>query len=155
MSDVNEMTRPETAEPERPKLTFTREFAVPLPRPETAYMISASDWGRIKRDIKRIVPAKNWFVVAGSIFAGVFVSAVFCAISLAASNNPPAWTTYTAWSAAIVSLVLGCGLFCLEFQQRGDIGQSTGDIIGEMEKLEQASAAAEADEDNPSGAEVK
>jgi hypothetical protein len=150
MSDVNEKTRPETIEPKEPKLTFTQEYAVVYPRCETAYMIPASGWERIKRDVKRIVPAKNWFVIGGSICAGVFVSAVFCIIGLAASTNPPVWAKYTAWSASIVSLVLCVSLFYLESQQRGDLRQSTSDVIADMEKLEQTSNTSETDEATPS-----
>ena len=54
-------------------------------------MIPASEWNRIKRMVGRIVPAKNWFQVAGSIFAGVSITAIFCIVGFAASKEVPFW----------------------------------------------------------------
>ena len=120
------------------KITFTRDFSVALPRGEQAYMIAVSEWNRVKRMVERIVPAKNWFVVAGSICAGVFFSAVFCLIGFAASNDVPVWARSVGWSAAICALVLSASLFYLDSQQRADIRESTDDVTQEMERIEKS-----------------
>jgi hypothetical protein len=129
-----------------PKITFSREYSVSLPSGETAYIIPASEWERIKRIVGRIVPPKNWFVVAGSICAGVFVSAVFCLIGFAAAwNNVPTWAKAVTGSAMVCAVVLSVGLFYLDTQQRGDIRESTGDVTREMERLEQSSQSTQAE----------
>jgi hypothetical protein len=127
-------------------ITFTRDYSVGLPRGETAYMIPATEWNRIKKMIKRLVPAKDWFVVAGSVCAGVFFSAVFCLIGFAASNNVPVWAKAVAWSASVCALLLGACFFYLDTQQRSNLKESTNDVTLEMEQLEALCQASKLDE---------
>jgi len=147
MADANEIAA-QSAEGAERKITFSRDYSVALPRGERAYMIPASEWERLKRMVSRIVPAKEWFLVAASICIGIFVSAVFALIGFSASwNSVPMWAKAIASSAAVCALVLSIGLFYLDTQQRGDIKESTNEVTSEMEEIEKACRAAEADDD--------
>jgi len=141
MSNTKDVVaQPENAER---KFTFSREYSVAVPGGEPAYVIAASEWDRIKKMIVRIVPPKNWFVVAGSICAGMFASAVFCLLGFAPSwDNVPTWAKAVAGSVTACALVLSVGLFYLDTQQRGNIRESTTDVTTEMERLETSSQAA-------------
>jgi len=118
------------------KVSFTREFSAFLPGGVTAFVIPATEWNRVKRMIARITPAKTWFVVAGSICAGVGISAVSCLIGFASAKDVPTWAKAVSWGSLCTGVVLCIGLFYLDSQQRSDISYSTKEVLKEMEQLE-------------------
>ena len=124
------------AEQEKQRITFTRDYSVSVPRGEQAYVIPASEWTRIKRMVARIAPAKNWFEIAGSICAGIFVSGIFCLLSFAASKEVPSFARVVAWVATVCGVLLSCALYYLSSQQRTSIAASAQDVAHEMENLE-------------------
>lgn len=117
-------------------IAVSREFSVELPKGEGGFLVLRSDWNRIKTMIARIVPAKNWYQVCGSICVGLAVSAIFSLIGFASSKDVPSWAKLTDWCVLVSGIVLSIGLFALDAQQRSYTIQRTADVTEEMDRIE-------------------
>jgi hypothetical protein len=101
-------------------------------------MIPASEWGRLKRMISKLVPPKNWFQAGGWLFLGIAITSRLAMLGtgdLSLHKNTVSWATIVCFG------VLAAALFYLDRQQRQDIAQSSRTIIDEMVALEGMYAA--------------
>ncbi len=121
--------------------TFTRDYSVPRPRSEQAYLIPASEWERLKRMIRRIAPAQNWFQVGASVCAGVFFTAVFSLVSFSQSKEVPQWAKIVAWVCIFCGALLTIALVAVDKQQTQQITVSANDVLEEMTQLEASHAS--------------
>lgn len=131
---------------------FTQDYAVYRFKRQGVYPIQESDWNRLKRMIKAIIPHKRIFQILSSISFGIFASSMFALIAFQSATQLDSWVLPTTWSIFSVSLILGIGLLVLDYKQKEIIQVSTTNVIAEMDLLEQSydrTAAESATNDNP------
>ena len=121
-----------------PSVKFTQDYVLYTPRQQAVYPVSETDWERIKRRIKAIVPVKRHFEAASSFCAGVCGSGVLALIGLYSAMTLPPWVKPATWGVTIVAGVLGFAFHSLDNQQKVIVTTSTEDVIGEMEVIEQS-----------------
>jgi len=120
------------------KFKFSREFSVDVPPAGRAYFIPVTEWERLKRMIRQIVPPQNWFQAGGWLFAGIAATTL---IGIWQSDNPSLHFKVVAWAVVLCGAIMAIALFCLDGQQRQDITQSAQSVIDEMIELENTYAA--------------
>jgi hypothetical protein len=123
---------------EKRNITVSREYSLPLPRSEQAYMIPASEWGRLKRMISKIAPPRNWFQAGGWLFLGIAITSF---LPMLGAGDFSFHRNIVPWAAIVCFGVLAAALFYLDTQQRQDITQSSKTVIDEMLALEGMYAA--------------
>jgi len=116
--------------------TFTQDYYVFQAKPVGVYPMKETDWDRLKRMIKSIIPNKRIFQVLYSIAIGIFCSSIFSLIAFYITTNVPNWALMTNWIISIVSLIIGSGFVLLDIQQKEVINQSTESVLSEMEIIE-------------------
>jgi hypothetical protein len=116
--------------------TFTQEHYMYQAKPVGVYPMKETDWERLKRMIKLIIPNKKIYQVLYSIAIGIFSSSVFSLITFQITTNIPNWALITTWICTIASLFLGIGFLIIDNQQKEIINQSSESIIKEMEIIE-------------------
>jgi hypothetical protein len=118
------------------KVKFTQDYLVRTPRERAFYPIPESDWERLKRMIRSVVPARRLFQNLGSAAAGIFGSAVLALVAVYSTPNLPAWVKPTTLAIGATSFILGIAFYVLDSVQRHIIQSSTDDVIREMETIE-------------------
>jgi hypothetical protein len=134
--------------PDEPKrrgpFAFAQEISVDQPAPSKAYFILESDWDRIKRMIREIVPYGGGFQVLWSLCTGICASSVFGLVSLViVGDKAPIWTWTVTWVAAIATLLLAILAFFVDRGQRKAISRNTSTILEEMTLLEKRHQASQ------------
>ena len=101
---------------DKPKFVISPDYQLYSPKPEGVYPVPESDWERVKRMVREIIPVRSWFQAGAATFFGVFVSALFALISFSQYKNVPSWALVTTLSGLVVGLVLAVALFFLDQQ---------------------------------------
>ncbi len=117
---------------------FTQDYQVYQAKQEGIYPIKETDWYRLKRMIKSIIPHKRIFQVLYSIAIGIFCSSIFSLITIYLVESAPNWAILTNWIITLVSLVCGAGLIILDNQQKEIVTKSADEVIKEMTLIENA-----------------
>ncbi len=118
--------------------TFNQDYVVYQAKKEGIYPIKESDWLRLQRLIKGIIPLKNIFQIMSSLAFGVFASALFTLIAFHAAEKLSTWVLPTTWVIFVVSFIAGVGLLILDSQQKEMITYSTNDVLNEIKEIEKA-----------------
>ncbi|MFN3801884.1 hypothetical protein, partial [Belliella pelovolcani] len=105
---------------------------------EGVYPIKETDWTRLKRLVKGIIPNKSLFQILSSISFGVFASAIFALIGFNTAEKLDNWVIPTTWVIFSVSLIAGIGLLILDRLQKDMITYSTNDVLTEMTEIEKS-----------------
>jgi hypothetical protein len=125
------------------KLTVSHEFSVLQPRPQNAYLIAETDWKRIKRIVKEIVPHKDLYQWVSSFSAGVSVSSAFALLSFKlSSSSPPSWAWTVVSSAFVGSATATAAFFYFNLQQRRTTVRSVEGVLVEITEIEENLAPA-------------
>ena len=122
---------------DKPRLVVTSEYQLYQLKPQGVYPVPESDWERIKRMIREIIPVHNWYQALAAMFFGVFVAAIFTAVSFSASSQVPRWAQLTTWSGMVIGFVLAPCLFFLDRTQKQSVTRSAKTVIDEMELMEE------------------
>ena len=117
---------------------FTQDYQVYQVKQEGIYPIKETDWNRLKRMIKSIIPHKRIFQMLYSIAIGIFGSSIFSLITIYLVNSAPNWAILTNWIITLVSLICGVGLMVLDNQQKEIVTKSADEVISEMTLIENA-----------------
>ena len=117
---------------------FSQDYAVYKPKQQGVYPIEESDWNRLKRMIKNIIPHRRIYQVLSSIFFGIFASAIFALIAFKSAKELESWVMPMTWSLFFISLILGLALLILDSQQKGIISVSTNTVLDEMKAIEES-----------------
>jgi hypothetical protein len=123
-------------EVEMDDLKFSQDYVVYKVKKEGVYPIKESDWARLKRLIRNVIPNKRIFQVLASIAFGVFGSAIFSLIALINTEGLKTWVIPTNWILFCVSLISGIALLILDKQQKDMITMSANDVLNEMVEIE-------------------
>lgn len=117
---------------------FSQDYVVYKAKKEGVYPIKETDWSRLKRLVKGIIPNKSLFQILSSISFGVFASALFSLIGLKTAVKLENWVMPTSWVIFWVSLIAGIGLLILDRLQKEMITYSTNDVLTEMTEIEKS-----------------
>jgi hypothetical protein len=117
---------------------FSQDYVVYQAKKEGVYPIKETDWTRLKRLVKGIIPNKSLFQILSSISFGVFASAIFALIGLNTAEKLGTWVMPTTWVIFSVSLIAGIGLLILGRLQKDMITYSTNDVLTEMAEIEKS-----------------
>lgn len=117
---------------------FSQDYQVYQAKQEGIYPIRETDWDRLKRMIKSIIPHKRIFQMLYSISIGIFGSSIFSLITIYVLDSPPFWALLANWIITLVSLICGGVLIILDNQQKEIVTKSTDEVINEMTLIENA-----------------
>jgi len=117
---------------------FSQDYVVYKAKKEGVYPIKETDWTRLKRLVKGIIPNKKLFQIFASIFFGSFVSSIFALIGFETAEKLDAWVMPTTWVIFSVSLIAALGLLLLDRSQKDMITYSTNDVLTEMTEIEKS-----------------
>jgi hypothetical protein len=117
---------------------FSQDYVVYKAKKEGVYPIKETDWTRLKRLVKGIIPNKSLFQILSSISFGVFASAIFALIGFNTAEKLDSWVIPTTWVIFSVSLIAGIGLLILDRLQKDMITYSTNDVLTEMTEIEKS-----------------
>lgn len=115
---------------------FSQDYVVYKAKIEGIYPIKETDWSRLKRLVKGIIPNKSLFQILSSISFGVFASAIFSLIAFNTADNIESWVMPSTWVIFSVSLIAGVGLLILDRKQKEMITYTTNDVLTEMTEIE-------------------
>ncbi|EPJ7186863.1 hypothetical protein N1Z88_003638 [Citrobacter amalonaticus] len=123
-----------------PSFKMSQDYELIPPKKKRAYPILVEEWVHLKTRIKGIRDNANFYHTAGSIIMGVAGSALVAALTLNLPNEADgrmAFPLIIAWFIFVSSII--CGALCLFFayHQREAQKTSAGDIITQMELIEQ------------------
>jgi hypothetical protein len=119
-------------------IKITQDYVVYNVKKECIIPIRESEWMRLRRMIKGIIPHRKIFQIISSILWGVFGSAIFSLIAFQTADNLDQWVLPTTWTIFFVSMILGICLLILDGQQKEIINISTESVLGEMDIIEKA-----------------
>jgi hypothetical protein len=128
-----------------PRVKFTQDFVLYTPGQQAVYPIPETDWERIKRRIKAIVPVKRHFEAWSSFCAGVCGSGAVAIIGLYIATTLPPWVKPATWALTVTAGVLAASFYSLDSQQKVIVTTSTDDVINEMNAIEQGFVRADAE----------
>jgi len=117
---------------------FSQDYVVYKAKKEGVYPIKETDWTRLKRLVKGIIPNKSLFQILSSISFGVFASSIFGLIGFKTAEKLDTWVMPTTWVIFSVSLIAGVGLLILDRLQKDMITYSTNDVLTEMTEIEKS-----------------
>jgi hypothetical protein len=120
------------------ELKFSQDYVVYKAKMEGVYPIKETDWTRLKRLVKGIIPNKRLFQILSSISFGIFASAIFALIGFETAEKLDAWVMPTTWVIFFVSFIAGSGLLILDVKQKEMITYSTNDVLTEMTEIEKS-----------------
>lgn len=119
------------------KYTIRQEYLVYKIKEKKVYPVCESDWERIKRMIRNIVPHKRIYQIFANIFIGICISSAFSLVAFNAAEKIAPWVLPAMWCIFSVSLLLSIALLFLDSQQKTIISTSAGNVITEMMQIEE------------------
>jgi hypothetical protein len=122
--------------PQKSTFNFTTDYVVYPIREQGIYPIRESDWFRIKRLTKNIIPPLRIFEILASGFVGVTGSALLSIIAFYNTSSVDPSLIMIAWATLICSLVLSIVLFIIDSQQKRIVTTSVENVIQEMDSIE-------------------
>ena len=87
-------------------ISIPHDLDVVYPERETGYVVTQSDWKRLRKRVEKIQSFGPTFLSLGCLLLGVGVTALFAVVTLLLMNVETAWRT-VSWVVAISSLVSG------------------------------------------------
>jgi|ERR1700722_1620203 len=118
---------------EEPKIRVSQEYSVTLPQNRNAYMVLITDWQKIKRMIRKMVPQQNWYQICASLSAGVALTTL---VGFVLADNPTEHFKIVTGFVLLASCLFAIGLFALDAQQRKYVSESSSNVLEEMDELE-------------------
>lgn len=115
---------------------FSQEYVLYKSKKEGVYPIKETDWYRIKRLIRGIIPNKNNFQTLSSTSFGFSASAIFSFIGFMTVEKLNKWIIPITFLLSTISLLAGIGFFFLDRFQNKMITYSTADVLTEMQEIE-------------------
>ncbi len=115
------------------EITVSREFSVHQPMRQHAFVIPETDWKRVERAVRGIIPSRDVHQILASILAGVFLTSGSVLTSFYfVIPTPPNWAWTTAICATICSLLLAIALFVFHLQQQATTVRTVNSALSEM-----------------------
>ena len=116
--------------------TVTRQFTALPPRHEIVLIVMESDWLRIERLVKELVPHTSAYQVAASISSGTLVSFICFWFSLELSTAPtPCWAWIVASCVIFSSALMSVMCFLFDSRLKINTVRNAKSILGELENV--------------------
>ena len=118
------------------EITVSREFSVHQPMRQQAFVIPETDWKRVERAVRDIIPSRDVYQILASILAGVFLTSASVLTSFYfVSPAPPNWAWTTTICASICSLLLTIALVVFHLQQQKTTVRTVISALSEMSDI--------------------
>jgi len=116
--------------------TVTRHFNLLHPRQENVLLVMESDWLRIERMMKALVPYTSAYQVAASISSGSLVSFICLSLSLELSAAPiPCWVWIVDICIICSSALMTAMCFLFDSRLRTHAVRSVEGTLSELEDV--------------------
>ena len=135
ISSLN-LEREGPAEP-RPEVYVTQVNILYKPKRQTIYPIPETDWERLKRTIRQILPYGSLLQVFGAVFYGVVASGIFSIMAFHLLSGIPPWLKPAAYAITISSFIIGTVFFILDRSQKRGVTGTVNNVLEEMELIEE------------------
>jgi hypothetical protein len=122
------------------KLNWSRDetIAVPVPEKEGRIAVRRSDWGRCRRNVKRLTQLPPTLSVWYSICFGIAASAGASIIPIHAAKDLPSWVTPLYVCATAATALLGIVIAILDFRLREQRKSRVDDVDADMQEIEES-----------------
>ena len=120
-----------------PNPQFTQNYNTYSLKDQGIFPIKETDWNRLKRLIRDIIPHERWFRLGGSILLGISGSSMFALITLSSTTITKHWVEPTHWIILLVSLILGVALLILDSTHKDIITNSASAVLDDMSEIEE------------------
>ncbi|MBT5492060.1 hypothetical protein HOK00_07450 [bacterium] len=115
-----------------------QEYEILPTKNKISYVITIDEWKNIKSKIKKIICKENWYIVIGSLFGGMCLSALVSILSLDFPSNISElnWHYIITSLVCIISFITGALLFFFGNKKNSHINYSKDNIIELMDSIE-------------------
>jgi hypothetical protein len=106
------------------------------PKDQTLMPVNRSDWQRLRRTAKRIIPRSDIYQIVYGVLFGVFATCTLGILGINESENLKPSVYWFTLATAVSSLAIGVALVYLDKQQRKLIGASIEYLTEELDDIE-------------------
>jgi undecaprenyl pyrophosphate phosphatase UppP len=116
---------------------ISQGYDLALPKNDNALPIPLADWNNLKASVRRIDTESSWFKDIGLLLIGAGISTLITILTGTFTADPTVKYLPVAWSAVIVTLVIGVCCLIFAYKSKKFVRSRASDAVEQMDQIEQ------------------